>query len=67
MLLSKRVRAHVHGNRRNRGIQVQTLTRGLTIIEDGNNQHHEWWKIKLPYEGEQHKTKLSKQRLKGSA
>jgi hypothetical protein len=31
----------------------------LTIIENGNDKHHKRWKVKLPYESQQHETKLS--------
>jgi hypothetical protein len=30
-----------------------------TIIENGNDKHHKRWKVKLPYESQQHETKLS--------
>lgn len=30
-----------------------------TIIEDGNDKHHKRREVKLPYQCEQHKTKLS--------
>jgi hypothetical protein len=37
----------------------------LTIIEDGNDQDHKWWEVKLPYQSKKHKTKLLQQKYLG--
>lgn len=54
---------HVSKRERDRDRKRETQT----IIENSNNKHHKRWKVKLPYESQQHETKLSPNQTPGQS